>query len=306
MRRAVILAVVALAVVAGCGRGSGSGAAGTAEDAPAGLGVVAPATTPVFEPAALVPLDPTTFSDPLRIDNAWFPMVPGTQLVLQGEADRGRGELAHRVEITVTDLSKVVHGVRARVVWERDFNEGLLRETELAFFAQDDAGNLWNLGEYPEEWDARRFAGAPSTWVSGYAGALGGIHVHGRPVVGSPAYVQGDAPAISLLDHARVAALGIEACTPVGCFGDVLVVDEWDPLAQPADGHQLKHYAPGRGPVRVEPVGGEEQETLVLTEHRTVDTATLDRIREAALRLDERAYRFQHRVWSTTSPAEQD
>jgi hypothetical protein len=306
MRRAPLPAAVALAVVAGCGGGSGSVTAGTTEGSAAGVGVVAPATTPAFEPAALVPLDPTTFSDPLRIDNAWFPMVPGTQLVLQGEADRGRGALAHRVEITVTDLSKVVHGVRARVVWERDFNEGVLRETELAFFAQDDAGNLWNLGEYPEEWDARRFAGAPSTWVSGHGGALGGIHVHGRPVVGSPTYVQGDAPAISFLDHARVASVGAEACAPVGCFGGVLVVDEWDPLAQPADGHQLKHYAPGKGPVRVEPVGGEEQETLVLTEHRTVDAATLDRVRDAALRLDQRAYRFQAGIWSTTTPAEPD
>jgi len=72
-------------------------------------------------------------------------------------------------------------------------------------------------------------------------------HPYGQPVVGSPAYVQGDAPGISFLDHARVAGLGVEACAPVGCFGDVLVVDEWDPLAQPADGHQLKHYAPGEG-----------------------------------------------------------
>ena len=56
----------------------------------------------------------------------------------------------------------------------------------------------------------------------------------------------------------------------------------------------------------MEPVGGEEQETLVLTEHRTVDAATLDRVREAALRLDERAYRFRPRIWSTTSPAVPD
>jgi hypothetical protein len=56
----------------------------------------------------------------------------------------------------------------------------------------------------------------------------------------------------------------------------------------------------------VEPVGGEEQETLVMTEHRTVDAATLERVRDAALRLDERAYRFRPRIWSTTSPAARD
>jgi hypothetical protein len=260
----------------------------------------------MLEPATSVPIDPASFSDPFRIDNEWFPMEPGTQLVLTGEANRGQGELAHRVVITVTDLSKVVDGVRARVVWERDFNEGVLRETELAFFAQDDHGNLWNLGEYPEEWESRRFAGAPSTWVSGHAGALGGIHVQASPVVGSPTYLEGEAPSISFLDHAKVAELGSEACAPIGCFQDVLVVDEWDPLAQPADGHQLKHYAPGIGPVLVAPMGGEEQETLVLSEHHTLDATEMDRVRAAALRLDQRAYQYQPAVWATTTPAVRD
>ena len=291
---------IALLLLAGCGGGSSAG-----PNAMSGTDGSVP-TSPMVEPATSVPVDPAAFSDPLRIDNTWFPMTPGTQLVLEGEANRGRGELAHRVVITITDLSKVVHGVRARVVWERDVNEGTLRETELAFFAQDDAGNLWNLGEYPEEWESRRFAGAPSTWVSGHGGALGGVHVPGLPVTGSPTYVQGVAPAIEFLDHGRVAQLEAQACAPVGCFDDVLVVDEWDPLAQPEDGHQLKHYAPGLGPVRVNPKGGVEQETLVLAEHNHLDAAELDAVREAALRLDQRAYQFKPAIWSATSPAVRD
>ena len=51
------------------------------------------------------------------------------------------------------------------------------------------------------------------------------------------------------------------------------------------------------------PAGGQEQETLVLTDHRTLDAAALDRVRAAALRLDQRAYRVQPKIWSTTSPA---
>ena len=294
---------VGLLVLAGCGGGSGASSRTGAGTATTGS---PPSTIPTVEPATTVALDPAAFSDPLRIDNAWFPMTPGTQLTLQGEANRGRGELAHRVVITVTDLSKVVDGVRARVVWERDFNEGMLRETELAFFAQDDAGNLWNLGEYPEEWESRRFAGAPSTWVSGHDRALGGIHVQAEPVVGSATYLQGEAPTVDFLDHARVHELGAEACAPVGCFADVLVVDEWDPLAQPEDGHQLKHYAPGVGPVRVDPLGGVEQETLVMTHRTTLDPTELDRARQAALRLDQRAYQFKPTIWSATTPAVQD
>jgi len=289
---------ITVLVLAGCGGGSGTGSATSAASAAS--------TAPAVEAASSVPVDTAAFSDPLRIDNTWFPMTPGTQLVLEGEANRGRGELAHRVVITVTDLSKVVDGVRARVVWERDVNEGTLQETELAFFAQDDAGNLWNLGEYPEEWESRRFAGAPSTWVSGHGGALGGVHVPGLPVTGSPTYVQGVAPAIEFLDHGRIDQLEAQACAPVGCFDDVLVVDEWDPLAQPDDGHQLKHYAPGVGPVRVTPKGGVEQETLVLAEQNRLDAAELDEVREGALRLDQRAYQFKPAIWSATSPAVRD
>ena len=59
----------------------------------------------------------------------------------------------------------------------------------------------------------------------------------------------------------------------------------------------------GREVTPAGPCGGEEQETLVLTDHRTLDAPALDRVRAAALRLDERAYRFQPEIWSTTPPA---
>ena len=173
----------------------------------------------------------------------------------------------------------MIDGVETRVLWERDVNEGVLRETEIAFFAQDDDGNVWNLGEYPEEYEGRTFLGAPSTWISGHDDAEGGIHVQGDPQVGTPPYVAGQARKIDFLDYAQVSQLGAEACSWLGCYDDVLVVDEWDPLAQPADGHQLKNYAPGVGPVRVDPLGGEEQETLELVEVNQLDAAALDEVR---------------------------
>jgi hypothetical protein len=90
----------------------------------------------------------------------------------------------------------------------------------------------------------------------------------------------------------------------VQCYQDVLVVDEWDPLAQPEDGHQLKHYGPGVGTVRVEPVGGEEQETLVLTAVRTLDAAALAEARQRAIDLDTRAYDVKPEIWGDTPPAQ--
>ena len=80
---------------------------------------------------------PNAFPGEQVIDNRWLPLVPGTRLTLEGRANRGGGPLPHTVTFTVTDLTKVIAGVRTRVVWDVDVNEGELSETELAFFAQD-------------------------------------------------------------------------------------------------------------------------------------------------------------------------
>ena len=109
----------------------------------------------------------SNFSHPTRIDNRWLPLAPGTQFVLSGRSNRGGKRLPHQVVLTVTDLTKVIDGVRTVVLWDRDFNMGRLTEAELAFDAQDDDGNVWNLGEYPEEYVGGVFHGAPSTWISG-------------------------------------------------------------------------------------------------------------------------------------------
>src|SRR5262249_54597117 len=116
------------------------------------------------------------FSAPLTVDNPMFPLVAGTQFVYRGTIVEGGESKRHSVVFTVTDLSKVVDHVRTVVAWDRDFLEGRLQEQELAFFAQDDQGNVWNFGEYPEEYEHGRFAGAPSTWIRGTAGAYGGVH----------------------------------------------------------------------------------------------------------------------------------
>ena len=97
--------------------------------------------------------DPANFPNSPKIDNQWNPLAPGMQFVLAGEANRGKGLLPHRVVSTVTDLIKVVNGVPAVVILETDINPGVLVKSELAFQAQDNAGNLWNLGEFPAEFD---------------------------------------------------------------------------------------------------------------------------------------------------------
>jgi len=240
------------------------------------------------------------FSAPARIDNRMFPLVPGTQFVYEGRLSEGGGSKPHSVVFTVTDLTKKIHGVTTVVAWDRDFLEGQLQEQELAFFAQDDAGNVWNFGEYPEEYDNGTFTGAPSTWIRGSDRAYGGIHMLAHPAPGAR-YREGLVPPIDFNDVSRVTRAGQVTCEGPRCFRHVLVVDEWSPN-DPAGGHQIKYYSPGSGLVRVAARGGDSQEFLFLTGVHRLGRAAMADVRSQALAMDRRAYNVA-KVYRVTAPA---
>jgi hypothetical protein len=247
--------------------------------------------------------DRRNFTDPTRIDNRWHPLVPGMQFVYEGRSNRGRGRLPHRVIFTVTDLTKVIDGVRTVVLWDQDINGGQLLEEELAFHAQDDDGNVWNMGEYPEEYEYGRLQGAPDTWIAGLDGARGGLMMRGDPRVGTSSYLQGWAPKIEFSDRAKVYQAGLRDCVPLRCFTNVLVTDETNPL-EPTDGHQRKFYAAGVGNIRAAPAGGKEKEVLVLLRVTRLGPSEMAKARRAALQLDRRAYRVSNKLYGRTPRAE--
>jgi hypothetical protein len=137
--------------------------------------------------------DPTNFDNSTTVDNKWFPLVPGDHSVFEGSAIDDGERISRRVVSTVTDLSKQINGVNTIVVWERDYSEGELVEAELAFFAQDDYGNVWHMGEYPEEYEEGEFEKAPG-WLAGFKGAWAGIAMRAEPRLKTPSYAQGYAP----------------------------------------------------------------------------------------------------------------
>jgi len=53
-------------------------------------------------------VDPRQFGHSTRINNKFYPLVPGTQFVLEGRANRGGGLVEHQVIFTVTDLVKEI------------------------------------------------------------------------------------------------------------------------------------------------------------------------------------------------------
>lgn len=249
-----------------------------------------------------VPFDAGNFHHPTRIDNEYLPMIPGTRHVYTGTASGG----AHQIVSTVTDLTKVVDGVTARVVQEVDIQDGQVAESELTLFAQDDRGDVWNLAEYPETFaDNGKFTGAPDTWVAGLRGTEGGIHMLAHPEqkqVRDELYLQGYAPSIDFLDCARVHSVDATVSVPVGTFHDALTTWETSPL-ESTTAIQTKTHAPGVGIVRVSAINDPEGETLVLTSNVTLNRSERTAADQAALREDAHG-RNTNRVWAQTPPAQ--
>jgi hypothetical protein len=245
-----------------------------------------------------------TFPAIPNLDNTFLPLVPGMQFILDGLVIGPDGlRHPHRTETTVTNLTKVIDGVRTIVVFDLDIQDGVIAESEIFFQAQDMHGTVWLLGEYPEEWDNGRLTGAPSAWLSGVLGGHAGITMLANPQVGAPTYIQGLARRVGFFDCATVFRVDEQTCVPVSCYGNVLVTDEFSPL-DPAGGHQRKFYAPGVGNVRVGAAGGVDPETLKLTRASVLCGDAFARVRWAAQRQDRRAYRIAPDVYGSTLPAE--
>jgi hypothetical protein len=247
--------------------------------------------------------DPAGFTAPTTVDNRWFPLIPGTQMTWRGRALDGSDRLHRTVVFTVTDLVKEIDGVPSVVIWELDYTDGELEEAELSFFAQDAGGNVWHMGEYPEEYEEGEIVKHP-TWIAGYEGALPGIHMPANPALETPSYAQGWGPKVGWDDRGDTFALDEHTCTPVDCYDDVLVTREFS-RGEPG-AFQLKYYAPGVGNVRVGWGGPneDEHEVLLLTDLVQLDANGLAKARTEALAQEARAYENSPGAYGETAASE--
>jgi hypothetical protein len=226
------------------------------------------------------------------------------QVVLEGTAATPAGVLPRRIVTTVTDLTKVIDGVRSLVLFEEDYAADFLIEAELAFVAQDDFGNIWNMGEHPALFEAFGGSGAAHTWISGVDDALAGIRMPAVPSVELPRYSQGFAPDIGFFDCGQVVETGANVCILVStCFSNAIIIDENSPL-ESGSAIQRKSFAPAIGLIKVEAIADPEAETLERTGTFLLGADALDEVRAKALLLEESAYRLSV-AYQQTAPIEQ-
>jgi hypothetical protein len=281
------LAVLLLILVTACGAKPTPEAATAPE-----------ATEPEFKD-----FNPGNFDNPTDINNEWMPMQPGTRWVHEGTAlDDEGNNLTRRIEFTVTDLTKEIEGVRTVVAWIVDYNDDEIVEKEIAFYAQDNDGNVWYLGEYPEEYESGGFVKA-APWIAGLEDARAGIKMMAEPQLGGPNIYQGWGPGVEWSDFGHVDQMGQKTCVPVDCYEDVLVNSE-SSLGE-TGAFQLKYYARGVGEVRVGWKGEDAtHEELELIELVQLSPEELAEIRAMALELEKSAYEKSKDVYGQTKPIE--
>ena len=190
-----------------------------------------------------VEIDPARFS--AEIDHPYWPMRPGTTWVYR-EGDQ-------RVEVTVTDRTRIVMGVETRVVHDLVTENGVPVEDTFDWYAQDDDGNVWYFGEDTTEFEDGKPAGHAGAWEAGVDGALPGILLPADPEVGMTyrqEHYAGEAE-----DRAEVLSLDESVSLPFGDFSGALQTEDTTPLEPGVV--ERKYYVRDVGPVLAVKVKGD-------------------------------------------------
>jgi hypothetical protein len=180
-----------------------------------------------------------------EIDNPYWPMRPGTRWVYR--------EDGQRVVVTVTNRRKQILGIDATVVHDVVTEDGELVEDTYDWYAQDEDGNVWYLGEETKEYEDGEVTTTAGSWEAGVDGAEAGVILPGEPEVGvsyRQEYLKGEAE-----DRGKILSLDEWVEVPQGSYRDVLMTKDWTPLEPEVLEH--KFYARGVGPVLVLDVSGD-------------------------------------------------
>ncbi len=233
-----LAAAAAVLLVAGCGGSSKS-----------------TSSTTLPQGTKSVKLDPADFTT--NIDNPYWPMRSGSHWVYR-EIENGE---AQRVDVTVTNETKTLEGIEARVVHDRVSSNGETIEDTFDWYAQDSDGNVWYLGEDTAEFENGKVTTREGSWAAGVDGAEPGIAVPAHPKPGMSyreEYYAGHAE-----DGAEVLSVNSQVQVPFGRFRDAMLTRNVSTIEPTVE--EMKLYARGVGPVMELLVSGGSGRTELLS-----------------------------------------
>jgi hypothetical protein len=192
-----------------------------------------------YNPAILA----SNFTNPTALTNPYFPFQSGKKYIYEGQTDEG----FERIEIQLTNQSKTVMGIACAVVRDRVWIDNVLVEDTDDWYAQDNDGTVWYMGEYVTDYNpdgsVKDHSGA---WEAGVDDAKAGVQMLASPAVGMKyrqEYYFNEAE-----DEAEIVETGKIVTIPLGTYENCIVIKEWTDLEQGHIGH--KTYAPGIGMIQ--------------------------------------------------------
>lgn len=223
---------------------------------------LAPTTDNSTIPSTVPNFNTARFSNPTQIDNPYFPLVAGTTQTFSG---------AERIVIEVLGTRDVM-GVTCRVVRDRVYVNDVLVEDTHDWYAQDDQGNVWYMGETVDDYN---FDSAGALIDITHDGSWeAGKDVAGRGTTALPGYIMLASPAVSKRYHQEYYAGEAEDLAEVlGANVAVTLADsttyqclktrDFSSLDPTIDGY--KYYAPGIGVVLETKTDGSERVERITT-----------------------------------------
>jgi hypothetical protein len=203
-------------------------------------------------------IDPANFVS--RIDNPYFPLVPGTTFIYE---DHFAGSVM-RDEFAVTHNTKVLDGVTCVEVHDSVFTDGALTEDTLDWFAQDRDGNVWYFGENTHELENGLITTIAGTFMAGVNGDKPGIIMKAHPAVGD--FYRQEFSLANAEDYGETLSLNASVTVPYGSFEHCLRSQETTPLEP--DLLEDKFYALGVGNIlTVDAITGERTELIRVVSH---------------------------------------
>lgn len=194
---------------------------------------------------------PLNFTKPTVITNPYLPLSDLHQDILEGT--EGGNQI--RIERTMKRGTRTltVHGTKviSRIMEDREFENGKLKEVTLDYIAQADDGAVCYMGEKVDEYNDGKIVGHSGAWLTGEHHALPGVLIPAHPQVGDKFHSE-NVPGIAV-ESDEIVSVDETVVVPAGTYTHCVKVKE----SVEGEAAEYKYYAPKVGVVREVPHGGD-------------------------------------------------
>ena len=200
------------------------------------------------------------FSHPTQINNPYLPLSNLKQDILEGTE---AGKKLHIERTLKPEIHKTFkfgpQTIESLAYEDRETENGELAEVTLDYFAQDDAGAVYYLGEEVDEYEGGKIVGHKGAWMLGKDTDTPGVILPAELKVG--AKFRSEDVSAEIKEKDSIVSMSETVKVPAGTYANCIKVQELAAGEKP----EFKYFAKGVGVVREQPEGG----NLLLISHTT-------------------------------------